>query len=359
MNRLIGPLLAVVLLVLVGVGIWFSASDKLAERNQLHVVGLSGSEKLPFFRDERVIAAFAKHGLNVEVHKAGSRQIATHPDLKTVDFAFPAGTPAATKIKKQFPKTHSYTPFYTPMALASWQPIAKTLVGAGLAEDKGDHYLLDMNKFVESFKNETRWVDLPNNSEYPSSKQIFVKTTDVRKSNSAAMYLSLLAYLINGNAVPTNEADVGKLFPTIQDAFLKQGFVESSSQVPFDDYLVMGMGHTPLLFIYEAQFIGAANPEMGGLPQQATLIYPQPVIFSKHVLIGLTEGGKKLGELLEIDDELKRLANEHGFRNDQRQYFSQHVQRLGLTLAPGFIDVIEAPSYEITENIITRIESAY
>ena len=159
--------------------------------------------------------------------------------------------------------------------------------------------------------------------------------------------------------MPTGDADVESLFPLILDLFLKQGFVESSSQVPFDDYLVMGMGHTPLLFIYEAQYIGAANPEAGGLPQQAALLYPLPQIYSKHVLLAMTEAGKKLGELLETDEALKKLANEHGFRNDQRQYFAQHVQSLGLKLAPSFIDVIEPPSYEITEKIITRIEASY
>lgn len=359
MNRLIGPLLAIVLLVLVGVGIWFSASDKLAERNTVHIVGLSGSEKLPFFKDERVIKVLAENGVVADVHKAGSRQIATHPELHEVDFAFPAGTPAATKIKKEFPKAHSYTPFYTPMAIASWQPIAEALVKAGMAEDKGDHYLLNMKKYLDAFKAETRWVDLPNNDQYASSKQLFVKTTDVRKSNSAAMYLALMAYLINDNNVATNDSDVAGLFPVIQDIFLKQGFVESSSQVPFDDYLVMGMGHTPLLFIYEAQYIGAANPEMGGLPQQSALIYPQPGIFSKHVYLALTDAGKKLGELLETNEELKKLANEHGFRNDQRKYFSDHANKLGVTLAPGFIDVVEPPSYEIVEKIITRIETAY
>lgn len=359
MNRWVGPFLAAVLLILVGVGIWFSASDRWAERRQLHLVGLTGSEKMPFFRDPRVIEALARHGLAVEARQAGSRQIATHPDLDSVDFAFPAGTPAATLIKHQRPKAIAFNPFYTPMAIASWQPIVKVLERAGIARSQGGYAVLDMNAYLEAFSRQTRWSDLTGNTEYPSSRQIFIKTTDVRKSNSAAMYLSLISYLVNRERTVTDDAGVEELFPIMEQLFLSQGFVESSSQVPFDDYLVMGMGHTPLLFVYEAQYIGAANPEEGGLPQNTALIYPEPGIFSKHVFLALTEGGKQLGELLQNDEELKQLANIHGFRNDRRNYFDRHVETLGLHLAPDFISVIEPPSYEVIEKVITRIESAY
>ncbi|PXF32752.1 hypothetical protein WH50_02890 [Pokkaliibacter plantistimulans] len=359
MKRLFGPLLAMVLLVLVGIGIWFSASDQWAARKQLHVVGLTGSEKLPFFQDPQVIAVLAQHGLVVDARQAGSRQIATHPDLDKVDFAFPAGTPAAALIRQQRPKAVAFTPFYAPMAIATWQPITAVLEQAGLVQSQGSYKVLNMRAYLDAFKHQLRWSDLPGNRSYPSSRQILIKTTDVRKSNSAAMYLALMAYLINQQQVVTDSASVDGLFPTIQQLFVDQGFVESSSQVPFDDYLVMGMGHTPLLFIYEAQYIGAAHAEQGGLPPQAALLYPQPEIFSKHVFLALTEGGRKLGELLQNDPELKRLANIHGFRNDQRDYFDQQVKSLGLQLAPSFIDVIEPPSYEVIERVISRIESAY
>ena len=359
MNRLIGPLLALVLLILVGAGIWFSASDKIAKNQQTQIVGLIGSEKIPFFVDPEVIEALATHGISVDARKAGSRQIANHPDLPSVDFAFPAGTPAATKIKQSHPKAIVFTPFYTPMAIATWQPIIELLTKAKLVESREQHSVLNMQAYLTAFQKETRWLDLPNSDAYPSSKQIFIKTTDVRKSNSASMYLALMSYLINNQNVVTDDSGVKSQFPLIQDLFLKQGFVESSSQVPFDDYLVMGMGHTPLLFIYEAQYIDAANPDNGGLPPQAALLYPEPAIFSKHVFLGLTDAGKKLGQLLEIDETLKKLANRHGFRNDLRQHFSDHVKSLGIELAPQLVNVIEPPSYEITEKFITRIEAAY
>ena len=81
------------------------------------VVGLSGSEKIPFFEDERVQEALRKNGLEVSVQKAGSRQIATNYNLCEFDFAFPAGVPAAEKIQQQTNPScpgQTYDPFFYP-----------------------------------------------------------------------------------------------------------------------------------------------------------------------------------------------------------------------------------------------------
>ena len=62
--------------------------------------GVSGSEKQAFFQDPEVTADFAKHGYRLQVDYAGSREIATLPNLAQYDFAFPAGAPAAEKISR-------------------------------------------------------------------------------------------------------------------------------------------------------------------------------------------------------------------------------------------------------------------
>src|SRR5690242_14401971 len=75
-------------------------SSSTPSANGLTVVkGVIGSEKLPFFNDAQVQAAFAAHGYRVQVDTAGSREIATTTDLSHYDFAFPAGEPQANKIK--------------------------------------------------------------------------------------------------------------------------------------------------------------------------------------------------------------------------------------------------------------------
>lgn len=110
------------------------------------VVDLVGSEKIPFFQDERVQEALRDHGLEVTVQKAGSREIATDYDLSQYDFVFPAGIPAAQKIQQEHNVSTSYKPFFTPMVIASWQPIADLFVQQGIATDEGGYYLLDMEK---------------------------------------------------------------------------------------------------------------------------------------------------------------------------------------------------------------------
>src|SRR5262245_28992043 len=84
--------LAIVLIIGVGYGILSSAREALAPA-EAPVRGLIGSEKDPFFKDPRVIAALKRGGFDVTVSTAGSRQIAG-TDLSSVDFAFPAGVPA-------------------------------------------------------------------------------------------------------------------------------------------------------------------------------------------------------------------------------------------------------------------------
>ncbi len=80
-----------------------------------------------------------------------------------------------------------------------------------------------------------------------------IVSTDVRKSNSAAMYLALASYVVNGNNVVQNEEDIQRVIPLVEPLFLKQGYSEYSSEGPFEDYLSMGIGKAPLVMIYEAQ----------------------------------------------------------------------------------------------------------
>jgi hypothetical protein len=358
MKRFIGPLLLVILIAGVAAGIFFSVRSQIAARNIVTVHGLIGSEKEEFFLDARVIQALERGGLRVEIEKAGSRQIATSYDLKQYDFVFPAGIPAAEKIRREQNISKSYDVFYSPMVIASWEPIAKIMVANGVAQDQGGYYTLDFDKYMELVAAGTRWKDLQGNSAYPVNKSILISSTDVRKSNSAAMYLALASYVANGDAVVENQAQAATIMPLMEELFLKQGYTESSSEAPFENYLVMGMGKAPLVMIYESQFLYQASTTEGLQPGM-TLIYPQPTIFTKHVLIPITEGGQKLGELLLNDPTLKQLEVEFGFRNTDVAYFNQFVSKLSLKSPEVLVDVVEPPSYEILESMIQQIEQKY
>ncbi|MFD0664909.1 hypothetical protein [Thermocatellispora tengchongensis] len=102
MKRWIGVGLGLVLVVVVAVAVvWGNRDDDgNGGRELVTVRGVIGSEKQAFFDDPQVKAAFARHGLRVEVDVAGTRQIATSVDLGKYGFAFPSSVPAAEKIRQ-------------------------------------------------------------------------------------------------------------------------------------------------------------------------------------------------------------------------------------------------------------------
>jgi len=323
------------------------------------VTGLVGSEKVPFFTDERVQQAFRSHGYEVTVQKAGSREIATSFNLNNYDFAFPAGVPAGEKIQEVTNINSSYAPFFTPMAIATWRPLADLMVDSNLAEDRGGYYILDMDAFLALVANETRWDELENNTVFDTNRSILLTSTDIRKSNSAAMYLALASYVVNDNEIVQTLESGQEDVDLLADLFLKQGLRPDSSATPFEDYLVKGMGHSPIVMIYESQFIGQAALNSASISSDMVLMYPSPTIFSTHTLVPLSDNGDAIGELLSTDPELKRLAIEYGFRNDDRTYFNQFVSQNNIILPDNIVSVIEPPSYEVLEGLIQLIEIRY
>jgi hypothetical protein len=349
--------LAVLLIVGVGYGILSSARNALGPAPvALH--GLIGSEKDPFFKDPRVIAALKRGGFNVAVSTAGSRQIAG-ADLSREDFGFPAGVPAAEKIRRDHAGSKAFVPFYTPMAVATWKPIVDLLSSAGVVHTAGTTPMLDVAAYMKLVDTNTRWRDLKGNTTYPVNKSILITSTDVRRSNSAAMYLALASYVANGDNIVENDAEVARLMDRLAPLFLRQGFVASSSEEPFEDYLVQGMGKSPMVMIYESQFIQRAASKDGSITPEMVLTYPDPTIFSKHTFVGLTPNGIRLGDFLTNDPELRTLATEYGFRTTDTAAFAKFVGDHQLAVPASLINVIDPPTYETLEAMIVRLEAAY
>lgn len=359
MKRSLGLALAVVLAVGVITAIVISVRGKVdgSANQKLTVVhGVIGSEKQPFFNDPDVIKVFKDHGIDVKVDTAGSRQIATTIDLTNYDFAFPAGVPAADKIKKDRKITTSYVPFYTPMAIASFKPIADLLVNAGIAKDQGGYYTFDMQAYMKLVAQNARWNSLPNNTTYPASTSILVTSTDVRTSNSAAMYLAIASYVANGNNIVQDPTQGATVLPQVEPLFLRQGYTSNSSEGPFLDYLTIGVGKTPLVMIYEAQFVAKAAANDGSITKDMVLMYPSPTVYSKHTLVPLTDLGDKVGQLLTTDPDLQRLAIKYGFRTNDPAAFNKFVTAHKVVLPQTLYNVIEPPTYDTLESMISAIE---
>jgi hypothetical protein len=354
-RRLIAPILSLLLILGVGYLVFLSVGRQFG--GPILLRGVIGSEKEDFFRDPELIGLLKNKGFSVEVTKAGSRAIAASFDSTGMDFAFPSGTPAADKIRRDKKAAAVYNVFYTPMVIASWQPIVKLLVKAGVAFDKGKYGELDIKKFLALLAGSKRWSDLPNNAEYPVNKPILVSSTDVRSSNSAAMYLSLLSYALNGDNVAQDASEAQRLAPLVAPFFLKQGYQEASSQGAFDDYLLIGMGKSPLVFIYESQFIekfikNTIKPSM-------RLLYPTPTVFTKHIWVPLSPNGDKLGQLMSTDPDIQRIAARYGFRSSDINTFDNAVQQYKLPIKENLVDVIDPPSYDVLEAMIKLIEGRF
>jgi len=361
MRKAIGPLLAIILLIGVALAIRYSMREKKAAESEgarITVNVLSGSEKVPFLSDTDLAKVLASEGIAITVQKAGSREIATRPDLKNFDVAYPAGAPAAVKISQNTGSRRIFSTFYTPMAVASWKTLIPVLEKNGLVSRKdGSYYIVDMTRLLNMMQKGTRWKDLPGNTEYAVSKSILVSSTDVRKSNSGAMYLALAAYLANGNNVVDNEADAEKVGDAMVTLFSRQGFQESSSAGPFEDYTSMGIGKAPLVMVYEQQFLeyilGHANPN-----PDMVLLYPEPTILTKHTIVALSDNGARFAEVIASNPKVASIAQRYGFRTQDNSELFAAVAAKKMVIPRTLVDVIDPPSYDILEKLIGRIDAA-
>jgi hypothetical protein len=362
-RRALSLLLAALLAVGVGTALVASVRERLGAGDPpppTTVRGVVGSEKQPFFRDPAVMAAFARHGLAVRVDPAGSREIATRVDLDRYDFAFPAGIPAAERIRRERKVTAFFQPFYTPIAVGTFQPIAELLARVKVARPlAGGYWRFDMRRYLDLVAEETRWNELPGNTVYPARKSLLIASTDVRTSNSAAMYLALAAYVRNGDRVVENAAQGDRLAGAVAPLFLRQGFSESSTEGPFEDYLTIGVGKTPMVLIYEAQFLARAAARDGSIGPDRVLMYPEPMVLTKHTLVPLTPAGDRVGRLLAGDPELQRLAVVHGFRTADAAGVRRYLADRKVAPPPDPVTIVEPPTYEALEHLITRIQERY
>jgi hypothetical protein len=157
-----------------------------------------------------------------------------------------------------------------------------------------------------------RWKDLKGAEAYDVSRGVLVSTTDVRRSNSAAMYLALTSYAKHGDVV-TDRATAETVTRQLAELFKRQGYQENYVNGNFDDYVAIGMGKAPMAFIYEYQLVSHALAKKG-IAADMVLMYPQPTIVNKVVFMATTERSRALADLLANNAELQKIGVEYGFR---------------------------------------------
>jgi hypothetical protein len=339
------------------------AGKLLGTPQAIELSGLIAVDVEPYFQDPRVVKALADKGLTVNVKRVGSRDMAQRVvPGQLPDFFFSSGVLAANQIsdaaRQANISTTSQAPFFTPLVVASWEPVARILAANGMASETSPKvWRLDMGKLTQVMLEKKRWRDLNKAQAYDVNKSILVSTTDVRKSNSAAMYLALTSHALNGGEVVTDKAQAQQVAAKVAELFKRQGYQENYVNGNFDDYVTIGMGKTPLAFIYENQMLAYALARKG-IGADMVLMYPQPTLFNKVVLVTTNERAKRLADALMNDAGLQRLAVDHGFRIANTAQFVQVAQSVGLAVEERLTQVIDPPSYTLMAEMIDVIADA-
>ena len=378
MNRTAKAIVTVVLLAALGGALFFALrgtqQEQLAsgQNPTLSLPGLRGVQTVeltgvialdvePYFKDPRVIKVLSDNGFKLNVTRIGSRDMAQRvAQSGGPDFMFPSGIVAANQIldaaKRVNQNGTQYTPFYTPMVIASWKPIAGILQANGLATPlTGGAYSVDLAKLVALMQAKTRWKDMKSSQAFDVNKSVLVSTTDVRKSNSGAMYLALAAYALNNNELPGDRATAELVAKKAADLFKRQGYQENYVNGNFDDYVAIGIGKTPMAFIYENQMIAYALSK--SVAADMTLLYPNPTIVNKVVFVAMNERSKRLGELLTTNAALLNIGLEYGFRTSDNAAFLQQAQAAKLGVDEKLNHLIDPPSFETMSlmiDVVTR-----
>ena len=322
--------------------------------------GLIALDVEPYFQDPRVQKVLAANGFKLNVQRIGSRDMAARViPGQTPDFFYSSGVVAANQIgdaaKKANIATTVYSPIYTPMVIASWAPIAQILAANGMATEASPGvWHVDLAKLTQLMLDKKRWKDLKGATAYDVNKSVLVSTTDVRKSNSAAMYLALTSYAFNGGEIVTDRDTAQKSAKAVSGLFKRQGYQENYVNGNFDDYVSIGIGKTPMAFIYENQIVSYAMAKMGLSPGMV-LVYPQPTLFNKVVFVAASARAKKLGELLSTNTELQQLAVDFGFRIGDSAFFAQAAKATNLAVEERLTQVIDPPSFDIMAEMIDAI----
>lgn len=87
--------------------------------------------------------------------------------------------------------------------------------------------------------------------------QFRIDSTDPVKSNSGNEYAALLATVLNGGQ-PAMVDSVARDGKTIASIFAKSGWMETSSEDSFNQFLTLGVGSKPMMVGYESQLLDLA-----------------------------------------------------------------------------------------------------
>lgn len=294
----------------------FLNSQDLMEQKPVTIInGLTGGGKVGLLEDEEVKRIFEqKYGLKVNYTRAGSLEIVSG-DTSKYDVLFPSSQLAFESYKQSHGSriVKSATIFNTPIVLYSWDTVTEALSKQGIVKKIGDNYFIsDFPKLISFVVAGKKWSDIGIPDLYG---KITIYSTDPTKSSSGVMFAGLLSNVLNGEIVDENS--INKVIPVLRDIYRRVGYMDSSSNDLFEQYLRTGVGGKPIIVGYENYIVefSLQNPEVWKeLKNRVRILYPMPTTWAPHSMIALNAKGVKLITALQ-DKDVQRIAwKKHGFR---------------------------------------------
>lgn len=300
-SKIIGliALLAVVGVVC-GTLVWRQSQPAPAEpTEQVSITGYLGGEKIGLFDDAKFKALAAKQGIAIDYRKAGSPAM-MDTDRKGMGYLFPSSRAAVEYGNAKGVKApQSDIVFNSPIVLYTHKAVADGLVNGGLVtKDDSGAYHMDMAKAVDAMVANTTWADVGYTAGYG---QFRIDSTDPVKSNSGNEYAALLATVLNGGQ-PAMVDSVARDGKTIASIFAKSGWMETSSEDSFNQFLTLGVGSKPMMVGYESQLLDLAVNQPDAFKQikdDVVIVYPTPTVWSAHTLMALDEKRRHTAEPVE------------------------------------------------------------
>lgn len=314
-NKILGLF---ILLGVIGVGVYLSTKgDGTVSGKGTRLHALVGGEKAKLLKNPKVVQILRrKYGLTVASTTTGSIDMVSGASTSGQDFLWPSNQVAVEIFRNRGGQVLAEkTLFNSPMVIYSWDQVAEALEKKSLVETRnGIYYLKDLQSMIELIVKESTWKDMGLSKLYGTMK---IFTTDPTRSNSGNMYAGLVANMLSGGEV-ASEQNLATLMPRLKEYFQRMGHMESSSGDLFETFLKTGMGAKPMIVGYESQLVefSLEHAEYRDLLRnRVRVLYPEPTVWSSHPVIALTAAGKKFIHAME-DDEIQRIAwEEHGFRS--------------------------------------------
>ncbi|MEV5317398.1 hypothetical protein AB0K92_06920 [Streptomyces sp. NPDC052687] len=376
------------------------SGNTLRPLERITVIEARMASKSDYFKDPEVQRLLLRHGVRVDIHRLGSRGIATQ-SLAGMDVVFPSGQPAAKLVlDRQDRSVRSVRPFVSPLVLGTFRDYAETLVEAGVATPQRPpdgsaattlYYHLDMARFTRLLDGVDdrddprdgtgRTADTWNGIGYgdisrdgsSNSGRVLVRTSNVCESNAAGTYLSLLAFVANDNRTPgTRNGDdsriaadaVQRLAAEIKPLIDLQGmWADEQAESYFSD---LGESIAPISLLYEHQYLAhqiAHHDRNGEQDTSRVLLYPTPYALTEPQLISLTDRGDRLVEIIAEDEDLRRRALELGFRvrfsgaDGTSEQLNAYLAEHGIQVPQENTDrtKVYEPDLEVLEDIIDHV----